>query len=128
VTQGAAVSLGPPKRWRRRLTADDWEIARPCSASWSADSNIDIDIPAIAFHSLVLAILSNSCRRNVTDPEHERPFGKAMLPGGTEALCLCPESLRGWPHRLKICSEHRRHQRIRGFPEFCTFGCAFAAP
>jgi hypothetical protein len=57
-------------------------------------SNIDIDIPAIAFHSLVLAILSNSCRRNVTDPEHERPFGKAMLPGGTEALCLCPESLR----------------------------------
>jgi hypothetical protein len=65
-------------------------------------SNIDIDIPAIAFHSLVLAILSNSCRRNVTDPEHERPFGKAMLPAGTKAFCLCSESFRGWPHRLKI--------------------------
>jgi hypothetical protein len=38
----------------------------------------------------------------VTDPEHERLFGEAMLPGGTEAFCLCPESFQGWPHRLKI--------------------------
>jgi hypothetical protein len=38
----------------------------------------------------------------VTNPEHERPFGKAMLPGGTKAFCLCSESFRGWPHRLKI--------------------------
>jgi hypothetical protein len=38
----------------------------------------------------------------VTDPEHARPFGDAMLPAGTEAFCLCPESFRGWPHGLKI--------------------------
>jgi hypothetical protein len=38
----------------------------------------------------------------VTNPEDERPFGKAMLPAGTEAFCLCPESFRGWPHGLKI--------------------------
>jgi hypothetical protein len=54
----------------------------------------------------------------VTDPEHERPFAEAMLPGGTEAFCLCPESFRRWPHRLKIYVPNIGD----------TFDCAFAAP
>jgi hypothetical protein len=64
----------------------------------------------------------------VTNPEHERPFGKAMLPDGTKAFCLCSESFRSWPRRLKIYVPNiGRHQRNPRFPELGTFDCAFAA-
>jgi len=69
------------------------------------------------------------CRTDVIDPEHERPFGDAMLPAGTEAFCLCPRKLSGLAAQIKnLCFEYRRHQRNPRFSEFCTFDCAFAAP
>jgi hypothetical protein len=65
----------------------------------------------------------------LTDPEHERRFGEAMLPGGTEPFSLCPRKLSGLAAQIKIyvpnIGDIRRNPR---FSEFCTFDCAFAAP
>jgi hypothetical protein len=65
----------------------------------------------------------------LTDPEHERRFDEAMLPGGTEPFYLYPRKLSGLAAQIKnLCPEYRRHQRNPRFPELGTFDCAFAAP
>jgi hypothetical protein len=64
----------------------------------------------------------------VTDPEHERPFGEAILPGGTEAFCLWPEAFGAGPTDQKIYVRISAASGNLRFSEFWTFDCTFAAP
>ena len=101
----------------------------PRSASRSSDSNIDIDILAIAFHSLVLAILIKFVPQGCDRPRARAAVWRCDAAGRNRGILSVPRKLSGLAAQIKnLCFEYRRHQRNPRFSEFCTFDCAFAAP
>jgi hypothetical protein len=128
VTPRSAVSIGPPKPWRRGLTAGDWEIA-PSLFSIAELIKHRHRHPAIAFHSLVLAILIKFVPQGCDRPRARAAVWRCDAAGRNRGILSVPRKLSGLAARIKnLCFEYRRHQRNPRFAEFCTFDCAFAAP